>query len=50
MLVVFLGYNILILVFLGSPGKFGAEMKSGIFRVCSFSMSSKNEKFPKNFQ
>ena len=28
---VFLGYNILILVFLGSPGKFCAEMKCWYF-------------------
>ena len=50
MLVVFLGYKILILVFLGSAGKFCAEMKFWYFWVCSFSISSKNEKFPKSFQ
>ena len=50
MLVVFLGYKILILVFLGSSGKFCAEMKFWYFWVCSFSISSKNEKFPKSFQ
>ena len=49
MLVVFLGYKILILVFLGSSGKFCAEMKFWYFWVCSFSISSKNEKFPKSF-
>ena len=48
MLVVFLGYKILILVFLGSSGKFCAEMKFWYFWVCSFSISSKNEKFPKS--
>ena len=50
MLVVFLGHKILILVFLGSSGKFCAEMKFWCFWVCSFSISSKNEKFPKSFQ
>ena len=50
MLVVFLRYKILILVFLGSSGKFCAEMKFWYFWVCSFSISSKNEKFPKSFQ
>ena len=50
MLVVFLGYKILILVFLGSSRKFCAEMKFWYFWVCSFSISSKNEKFPKSFQ
>ena len=50
MLVVFLGYEILILVFLGSSGKFCTEMKFWYFWVCSFSISSKNEKFPKSFQ
>ena len=50
MLVVLLGYKILILVFLGSSGKFCAEMKFWYFWVCSFSISSKIEKFPKRFQ
>ena len=50
MLVVFLGYKILILVFLEAFGKFCAEMKFLYFWVCSFSISSKNEKFPKRFQ
>ena len=50
MLVVFLGHKILILVFLGSSGKFCAEMKFWNFWVCSFSISSKNEMFPKRFQ
>ena len=50
MLVAFLGYEILILVFLGFSGKFCAERNSGILRVCSFSIASKNEKFPKSFQ
>ena len=43
MLVVFLAYKILILVFLGSSGKFCAEMKFWYLWV-------KNEKFPKSFQ
>ena len=50
MLVVFFGHKILILVFLGSSGKFCAEMKFWYFWVCSFFISSKNEKFPKCFQ
>ena len=50
MLVIFLGYKILILVFLGSSGKFCREMKFWYFWVCSFSISSKNGKFPKSFQ
>ena len=50
MLVVFLGYKILILVFFRVSGKFCAEMKFWYFWVCSFSISSKNEKFPKSFQ
>ena len=50
MLVVFLGHKILVLVFLGSSAKFCAEMKFWYFWVCLFSISSKNEKFPKSFQ
>ena len=40
----------MLVVFLGSSGKFCAEMKFWYFWVCSFSISSKNEKFPKSFQ
>ena len=51
MLVVFLGYKIPILIFfLGSSGKLCAEMKFWYVWVCSFSISSKNWKFPKRFQ
>ena len=50
MLVVFLGYKILILVFFRVFWKVCAEMKFWYFWVCSFSISSKNEKFPKSFQ
>ena len=48
-LVVFLGSEILILVFFGVFWGFCAEMKFWCFWVCSFSISSKNQKFPKTF-
>ena len=50
MLVVFLGHKNSDSGILGSSGKFCAEMKFWYLRVCSFSISSKNEKFPKSFQ
>ena len=51
MLVISLGYKIPILVFFGVFRKILCRNEILVFfRVCSFSISSENEKFPKRFQ